>query len=164
MDAIKDIKAREILDSRGNPTLEVDVVLDSGAMGRAAIPSGASTGAREAVELRDGEKRYAGKGVHRAAEHACGPLLATVKGCDGLDQAGVDGLLLAADGTDNKSRFGANAILGVSLGTARAAATAKGVPLYRSWHREGGGLLPVPMLNILNVASMPTTTWTSRSS
>jgi enolase len=150
MDAIDHVKAREILDSRGNPTLEVDVVLSSGAMGRAAIPSGASTGVREAVELRDGEPRFGGKGVRRAMEHVCGPLLAAVKGCDGLDQVAVDKLLVAADGTDNKSKLGANAILGVSLGTARAAAVSSGMPLYRSWHRAGGGLLPVPMLNILN--------------
>ena len=150
MDAISEVRAREILDSRGNPTLEVDVTLASGSRGRAAIPSGASTGVREAVELRDGEARFAGKGVRRAMEHVIGPLFAAVKGQDGLNQAAIDACLVAADGTDNKSKLGANAILGVSLGTARAAAAAGDTPLYRYLHGDGGGLLPVPMLNILN--------------
>ncbi len=150
MDCIRDIKAREILDSRGNPTLEVDVELASGALGRAAIPSGASTGIREAVELRDGEARFGGKGVRKAVAHATGVLREAVMGCDALDQAGVDQRLLAADGTPNKVRLGANAILGVSLGAARAAAESCGVPLHRQLGSGEEILLPVPMMNILN--------------
>jgi enolase len=150
MDAIIDARGREILDSRGNPTLEVDVVLASGAQGRAAVPSGASTGVREAVELRDGDARYGGKGVRRAVANVAGPLLQAVKGENGLDQARVDQLLLAADGTENKSNLGANSILGVSLATARAAADSGGLPLYRYLENESASLLPVPMMNILN--------------
>lgn len=150
MDSIRDIKAREILDSRGNPTLEVDVLLESGAVGRAAIPSGASTGAREAVELRDGETRFAGRGVRKAVAHATGILREAVMGRDALDQGAVDEQLLAADGTPNKMRLGANAILGVSLGTARAAANSRGVSLHQQLGSGEEILLPVPMLNILN--------------
>ena len=132
MTAIADVHARQILDSRGNPTLEVDVTLEDGSMGRAAVPSGASTGAHEAVELRDGDKaRWGGKGVETAVRSVNGAIAESVVGMDAEDQAGLDAELIALDGTENKGRLGANAILGVSLATAKAAAEALGLPLYR---------------------------------
>jgi enolase len=147
-------KAREILDSRGNPTVEVDVRLEGGAFGRAAVPSGASTGAYEALELRDGDKkRYGGKGVLKAVENVNGPLAKRVVGMDALDQAAVDKAMIDLDGTENKDKFGANAILGISLAVARAAAQAAGVPLYHYLGGAGAAKLPVPMFNILNGGS-----------
>jgi enolase len=151
MSAITDIIAREILDSRGNPTIEVDVVLESGAMGRAAVPSGASTGAHEAVELRDGDKkRYGGKGVLKAVAFAGGEILDAVKGLESTDQVDLDEALIDLDGTPNKARLGANAILGVSLATAKASAEELGVPLYRYVGGVFARTLPVPMMNIIN--------------
>ena len=145
------VHAREILDSRGNPTLEVEVALDGGARGVAKVPSGASTGTHEAVELRDGDPvRYGGKGVRRAVDNVNGEIAAVVVGRDGADQEGVDAALLALDGTPNKGRLGANAILGVSLATAHAAAAASGKPLYASLGGESAVTLPVPMLNVIN--------------
>ena len=145
------IHGREILDSRGNPTVEVDVVLESGRVGRAAVPSGASTGAHEAVELRDGDKgRYGGKGVRKAVGHVNQEIAAALRGADAADQRGIDERLIHLDGTANKSRLGANAVLGVSLAAARAAALAADKPLYR-YLTEGGPLaMPVPLMNILN--------------
>ena len=151
MTAIVDVHARQILDSRGNPTVEVDVTLEDGSMGRAAVPSGASTGAHEAVELRDGDKsRWGGKGVGNAVRNVNGPIAEEVVGRDAEDQADIDAALIALDGTDNKGRLGANAILGVSLATAKAAADALGLPLYRYVGGVDANLLPVPMMNILN--------------
>src|SRR6478735_3214712 len=151
MTAIIDIHAREILDSRGNPTVEVDVTLEDGSMGRAAVPSGASTGAHEAVELRDGDKnRWGGKGVEKAVRAANGPIAEEVVGRDAEDQAGIDAAMIALDGTENKSRLGANAILGVSLAAAKAAADARGLPLYRYVGGVSARTLPVPMMNIIN--------------
>jgi enolase len=151
MSAIADIVAREILDSRGNPTIEVDVVLDSGAMGRAAVPSGASTGAHEAVELRDGDKsRYGGKGVRHAVAFAEGEILDSLGGMDPTEQVRIDNLMIDLDGTPNKGRLGANAILGVSLAVAKAAATDLGVPFYRYVGGVFARTLPVPMMNIVN--------------
>ncbi|HVM22611.1 MAG TPA: phosphopyruvate hydratase [Sphingomicrobium sp.] len=151
MTAIIDVHARQILDSRGNPTVEVDVTLEDGSMGRAAVPSGASTGAHEAVELRDGDKsRWGGKGVSRAVEAVNGAIAEEVVGLEAEDQAAIDAALLALDGSDNKGRLGANAILGVSLATAKAAADALGLPLYRYVGGVEANLLPVPMMNILN--------------
>jgi len=145
------VRAREILDSRGNPTVEVEVELECGAMGRAAVPSGASTGVHEALELRDGNKsRYGGKGVLQAVEHVNKEIAQAIAGLDALNQSGVDKAMLAADGTPNKSKFGANAILGASLAVARAAADAVGLPLYRYLGGVTAKLLPVPMFNILN--------------
>ncbi|MDD2705689.1 MAG: phosphopyruvate hydratase, partial [Acidocella sp.] len=150
MTAIADIVAREILDSRGNPTVEVDVLLESGAFGRAAVPSGASTGAHEAVELRDGDKsRYNGKGVLKAIEAVEGEILETIGGLDAEDQIGIDNILIDLDGTPNKSRLGANAILGVSLALAKAAAVDNGLPLYRYVGGVSARTLPVPMMNIV---------------
>ena len=150
MNAILDIKAREILDSRGNPTVEVDVLLDNGGFGRAAVPSGASTGAYEAVELRDGDKaRYSGKGVSKACAAASGELLDHLQG-KSFDQKGLDAAMCALDGTDNKARLGANSILGVSLAFAKAVANADGVPLFEAVGGQGAHLLPMPMMNILN--------------
>jgi len=149
--AIIHIKGREILDSRGNPTVEVDVRLQGGAFGRAAVPSGASTGTYEALELRDGDKtRYGGKGVLKAVENVNGPLAKRLAGMDALDQAAVDRAMIELDGTQNKDRFGANAILGISLAVARAAARMSGMPLYRYLGGAGAAILPVPMFNILN--------------
>jgi enolase len=149
--AINRIWAREILDSRGNPTLEVDVRLGNGAWARAAVPSGASTGTHEAVELRDGdETRYGGKGVQRAVEHVNKEIAKAISGRDALDQSNVDRTMVELDGTPNKGRFGANAILSVSLAVARAAANALGLPLYRHLGGETARILPVPMFNILN--------------
>ena len=151
MTAITSVHARQILDSRGNPTVEVDVALEDGSLGRAAVPSGASTGAHEAVELRDGDKgRWGGKGVSKAVAAANGEIAAAVIGRDAADQAGLDEAMIALDGTANKGRLGANSILGVSLATAKAAAASKGVPLYRYVGGEEATLLPVPMMNILN--------------
>jgi enolase len=151
MSAIVDIVAREILDSRGNPTVEVDVTLDGGAMGRAAVPSGASTGAHEAVELRDGDKtRYGGKGVRKAVEAVNGEIHAALAGLDAADQVKIDRIMIDLDGTPNKARLGANAILGVSLAVARAAAEDAGLPLYRYVGGAAAHLLPVPMMNIVN--------------
>ena len=145
------IQGREILDSRGNPTVEVDVVLEAGDIGRAAVPSGASTGAHEAVELRDGDKsRYGGKGVRNAVGHVNKEIAAALRGAEASDQRGIDERLINLDGTANKSRLGANAVLGVSLAVARAAALAAGQPLYRYLAGDGELLLPVPMMNILN--------------
>lgn len=150
MSAIIDITAREILDSRGNPTVEVDVLLEDGAMGRAAVPSGASTGAHEAVELRDGDKRYGGKGVLKAVEAVNGEIFEALVGLDATQQVDIDGVMLDMDGTDNKSRLGANAILGVSLAIAHAAASSVGQPLYRYIGGTSARVLPVPMMNIIN--------------
>ena len=150
MTAIATIAGREILDSRGNPTVEVDVVLKDGAFGRAAVPSGASTGAHEAHELRDGGSRYGGKGVRKAVEAVNGEIRQALTGFDADDQRGLDDRLRALDGTENKKRLGANAILGVSLATAKAAARSHGLPLYRYLGGEEANLLPVPMMNILN--------------
>jgi enolase len=151
MSAIADITAREILDSRGNPTVEVDVILDSGAMGRAAVPSGASTGAHEAVELRDGDKaRFGGKGVQRAVEAVEGEIFDAIGGMDASEQVAIDETMIDLDGTPNKSRLGANAILGVSLAIAKAAADEIGLPLYRYLGGVYARTLPVPMMNIIN--------------
>lgn len=148
MSKIKDVIGREILDSRGNPTVEVDVILESGVMGRAAVPSGASTGVREALELRDGGDRFMGKGVLKAVEHVNNELRDLVIGMDALDQKALDYAMIKLDGTENKERFGANAILGVSMATMRAAANYKGLPLYK--YIGEGTTLPVPMMNIIN--------------
>ena len=151
MSAIAEVRAREILDSRGNPTVEVEVELESGAMGRAGVPSGASTGAHEAVELRDGDKkRYGGKGVRKAVEHVVKEIGPAVLGFDAADQPGIDAALIELDGTQNKGRLGANAILGVSLACAHASAAALDLPLYRYIGGVGARTLPVPMFNILN--------------
>jgi enolase len=148
---ITNVKAREILDSRGNPTVEVEVALADGSFGRAGVPSGASTGVYEALELRDGDPgRYAGKGVLKAVGHVNGEIAAAVNGLDATDQAGVDRALIALDGTESKSKLGANAILGVSMACARAAAASRGLPLYRHLGGDSARLLPVPMFNILN--------------
>ncbi len=151
MSVITDISALEILDSRGNPTVEVEVVLESGATGRAAVPSGASTGAHEAVELRDGDKkRFGGKGVQKAVHHVEGEILEALAGMEGTDQVAIDEALIALDGTANKARLGANAMLGVSLAVARAAAEDVGLPLYRYVGGVFARTLPVPMMNIVN--------------
>jgi enolase len=151
MTYIEDILGREVLDSRGNPTVEVEVVLESEAVGRAMVPSGASTGAHEALELRDGDKaRYGGKGVLQAVEHINDEIAEGLLGWDALDQAGIDDFLVSLDGTPNKERLGANALLGVSLAVAKAAAEALGLPLYRYLGGVSACTLPVPMMNILN--------------
>jgi enolase 1/2/3 len=151
MAAIIDILAREILDSRGNPTIEVDVLLDDGAFGRAAVPSGASTGSHEAVELRDGDtSRYMGKGVLKAVKAVEGDIFEALSGMDGEDQLAIDKIMCELDGTDNKSRLGANAILGVSLALAKASAQSADLPLYRYIGGASAHLLPVPMMNIIN--------------
>jgi enolase len=150
MSGIIDIVGREILDSRGNPTVEVEVTLDSGAFGRAAVPSGASTGAHEAVERRDGGARYGGKGVQGAVDAVNGDLFDALSGLDADDQAGIDGIMCDLDGTPNKANLGANAILGVSLAVAKAAAVDAGLPLYRYVGGVGARTLPVPMMNIVN--------------
>ena len=148
---IKKVHAREILDSRGNPTVEVETTLADGSFGRAAVPSGASTGVYEALELRDGDKgRYLGKGVLKAVEHVNIDIAEVVRGLDALDQAGVDRAMLALDGTEYKSKLGANAVLGVSMAVARAAAASSKLPLYRYLGGASANLLPVPMFNILN--------------
>jgi len=150
MTAIVDIIGREILDSRGNPTVEVDVHLEDGSFGRAAVPSGASTGAHEAVELRDGGARYLGKGVEKAVEAVNGEIFDAIGGLDAEDQLKIDEAMIALDGTANKARLGANAILGVSLATAKAAAQSSGLSLYRYVGGAGARVLPVPMMNIIN--------------
>ena len=151
MSSIEDIQAREILDSRGNPTVEVDVILEDGGFGRAAVPSGASTGAFEAVELRDGEKeRYGGKGVMKAVDAVNFEIFDALAGADAMDQAGLDQAMIELDGTENKARLGANAILGVSMAAARAAADSAGMPLWRYLGGVHAHLLPTPMMNIMN--------------
>ncbi|HRP29451.1 MAG TPA: phosphopyruvate hydratase [Burkholderiaceae bacterium] len=151
MSAIVDIVGREILDSRGNPTVECDVLLESGTMGRAAVPSGASTGSREAIELRDGDKsRYLGKGVLKAVEHINTEISESVLGLDASEQAFLDRTLIDLDGSDNKGRLGANALLAVSMAVARAAAEESGLPLYRYFGGSGGMQMPVPMMNVIN--------------
>ncbi|TBR12227.1 MAG: phosphopyruvate hydratase [Rugosibacter sp.] len=151
MSAIVDVVAREILDSRGNPTVEADVLLESGIMGRAAVPSGASTGSREAIELRDGDTgRYLGKGVERAVENVNTEISETIIGLDAEEQAFIDQSLIELDGTDNKSRLGANAILAVSMAVAKAAAEEAGLPLYRYFGGSGPMQMPVPMMNVIN--------------
>jgi enolase len=150
MSQIERVHARQILDSRGNPTVEVEVALRSGALGRAAVPSGASTGEFEATELRDGGERWHGKGVTRAVANVDGEIAGTVTGIDASDQKGLDEALIALDGTPNKSRLGANAILGVSLAAAHAQAAEEGLPLWRYLGGEAAHVLPVPMMNVLN--------------
>ena len=150
MSEIVSVVGREILDSRGNPTVEVEVVLDSGASGRAAVPSGASTGEHEAVELRDGGERYLGKGVRTAVGFVNSEIADVLLGVDALDQRFVDDELIALDGTDNKARLGANAVLGTSLAVAKAAADDLGLPLYRYVGGPNAHVLPVPMMNVLN--------------
>src|SRR3954469_18239944 len=151
MSSIVDIVAREILDSRGNPTVEADVLLESGAMGRAAVPSGASTGSREAIELRDGEaKRYGGKGVLKAVEHVNTEISEAIVGLDASEQAFIDKTLIELDGTENKARIGANATLAVSMAAAKAAAEESGLPLYRYFGGAGPMQMPVPMMNVIN--------------
>ena len=164
MSLIETIHAREILDSRGNPTVEVDVWLDDGAFGRAAVPSGASTGEHEALELRDGDaSRFGGKGVLAAVAnvHDAAPLL---EGVDAYDQRTVDRLVVEHDGSDDRSTLGANAILGVSLAVAKAAADSQGLPLWRSLGGPNAHVLPIPMCNVINEAPTPTTSSRSRSS
>lgn len=150
MTAITNILAREVLDSRGNPTVEVEVLLETGATGRAIVPSGASTGEHEAVELRDGGKRFLGKGVLQAVSNVNNEIRDLLLGLDGLDQQAIDKKIIALDGTENKSRLGANALLGVSLAVARAASSARNLPLYKSVGGDDAKTLPVPMMNVLN--------------
>src|SRR5690606_12393252 len=151
MSSIVDIVAREILDSRGNPTVEADVLLESGVSGRAAVPSGASTGTREAIELRDGDKgRYGGKGVLKAVEHVNTEICEAIVGLDAMEQSFIDQTLIDLDGTENKSRLGANALLAVSLAVSKAAAEESGLPLYRYLGGAGRMQLPVPMMNVIN--------------
>ncbi|MBF1237455.1 MAG: phosphopyruvate hydratase, partial [Lautropia mirabilis] len=151
MSTIVDIIGREIIDSRGNPTVECDVLLESGVMGRAAVPSGASTGSREAIELRDGDaKRYGGKGVLKAVENINTEISEAVLGLDATEQAYVDRTLIELDGTDNKANLGANAMLAVSMAVARAAAEESGLPLYRYFGGSGQMSLPAPMMNVIN--------------
>src|ERR1044071_7530956 len=151
MSTIYDIQAREVLDSRGNPTVEVDVILAGGAVGRAAVPSGASTGEHEAIELRDGDKkRYLGKGVSRAVKNVTDKILPALQGVDALDQLTVDRIMLDLDGTETKSKLGANAILAVSLANAKAAAEAIGIPLFKYLGGPNAKVLPVPMANVIN--------------
>src|ERR1700744_58376 len=149
MSTIYDIQAREIIDSRGNPTIEVDVMLAGGAVGRAAVPSGASTGEHEAIELRDGDnKRFLGKGVRKAVKNVTEKILPAVRGVDALDQLTVDRVMLDLDGTETKSKLGANAILAVSLANAKAAAEALGVPLFKYLGGTNAKVLPVPMAHV----------------
>ena len=150
MSTIEQVIGREVLDSRGNPTVEVEVVLNSGSVGRAIVPSGASTGSFEAVELRDGAERYRGKGVQRAVANVNGEIADMLDGFDALDQRGVDLALIDADGTPNKARLGANAVLGVSLATAKAAAEELGLPLFRYVGGSDAHVLPLPMMNVVN--------------
>src|SRR6185369_11323796 len=151
MSTIYDIQAREVLDSRGNPTVEVDVILAGGAVGRAAVPSGASTGEHEAIELRDGDKnRFGGKGVSKAVKNVTGKILPALAGVDALDQLTVDRIMLELDGTETKSKLGANAILAVSLANAKAAAEAIGIPLFKYLGGPNAKVLPVPMANVIN--------------
>src|SRR5882762_6439541 len=149
--AIASLHAREILDSRGNPTIEVDCMLEDGALGRAAVPSGASTGEHEAIELRDGDaRRYRGKGVLKAVRNVAETIAPAVLGMDAFDQAGLDARLIALDGTPNKGKLGANALLGVSMAVAHAAAAALDVPLYRHLGGVHAHVLPVPLMNVVN--------------
>src|SRR5690348_7963477 len=151
MSAIVDVIAREILDSRGNPTVEADVLLESGVLGRAAVPSGASTGSREAIELRDGDTgRFGGKGVLKAVEHINTEICEAIIGVDATEQSFVDHTLIDLDGTENKSRLGANAILSVSMAVAKAAAEESGLPLHRYLGGAGAMSMPVPMMNVIN--------------
>src|SRR6266536_632695 len=151
MSTIADIQAREIIDSRGNPTIEVDVLLANGAVGRAAVPSGASTGEHEALELRDGDpKRYGGKGVAKAVKNVTQRILPTLRGVDALDQLSVDRIMIELDGTETKSKLGANAILAVSLANAKAAAESLGLPLFKYLGGPNAKVLPVPMANVIN--------------
>src|SRR4051812_31124511 len=150
MSTIEHVSGREVLDSRGNPTIEVEVFLESGAKGRAIVPSGASTGAHEAVELRDGGDRYGGKGVRAAVANVDGDIADAVEGLEALDQRGIDSALIDLDGTDNKGRLGANAILGVSMAVAKAAADELELPLYRYVGGANAHVLPVPMMNVIN--------------
>ncbi|MFY8115676.1 MAG: phosphopyruvate hydratase, partial [Rhabdaerophilum sp.] len=150
MTLIVDVLSREILDSRGNPTVEVDIVLEDGSFGRAAVPSGASTGAHEAAELRDGGARYLGKGVQKAVDHVVTEISEAIVGMDAEDQTAIDQVMIELDGTKNKKRLGANAILGVSLAVAKAAAESRGLPLYRYVGGVSARTLPVPMMNIVN--------------
>src|SRR5437879_10941969 len=151
MSTIYDIQAREILDSRGNPTVEVDVILVGGAVGRAAVPSGASTGEHEAIELRDGnKKRFLGKGVRKAVANVTGKILPALKGVDALDQLSVDRIMIELDGTETKSKLGANAILAVSLANAKAAAESLRLPLFKYLGGPNAKVLPVPMANVIN--------------
>ena len=151
MSSIVDVVAREILDSRGNPTIEADVLLESGSMGRAAVPSGASTGSREAIELRDGDaRRYGGKGVLKAVEHVNTEISEAIVGLDASEQAFIDKTLIELDGTENKARLGANALLAVSMAVARGAAEEAGLPLYRYFGGSGAMQMPVPMMNVVN--------------
>ena len=151
MSAIVDVVAREILDSRGNPTVEADVLLESGVMGRAAVPSGASTGSREAIELRDGDtSRYLGKGVLQAIENVNTEIAEAIIGLDAEEQAFIDKTLIDLDGSDNKSRLGANAMLAVSMAVAKSAAEEAGLPLYRYFGGMGAMAMPVPMMNVIN--------------
>ncbi|MDH4324458.1 MAG: enolase, partial [Betaproteobacteria bacterium] len=151
MSSIVDVVAREILDSRGNPTVEADVLLESGSMGRAAVPSGASTGRREAIELRDGDaRRYAGKGVLKAVEHVNTEISEAIVGLDASEQGFIDKTLIDLDGTENKSRLGANALLAVSMAVAKGAAEESGLPLYRYFGGSGPMQMPVPMMNVVN--------------
>ena len=150
MAAIVDVHAREILDSRGNPTVEVDVYLEEGAFGRAAVPSGASTGAHEMLELRDGDGRYGGKGVQKAVEAVNGEIADVLSGAEANGQANIDQMMLTLDGTENKSRLGANAMLGASLAVAHAAANSHELPLFKYIGGVWANLLPVPMMNIVN--------------
>ncbi len=150
MTGIAEVRGRQVVDSRGNPTVEVDVVLDGGARGRVAIPSGASTGVHEAVELRDGGSEWGGKGVSRAVDNVNGEIADAVRGVDARDQEAIDRAMIELDGTPNKGRLGANAILGVSLATAKAAAAAAGLPLWRHLGGERASTLPVPMMNVIN--------------
>lgn len=153
MPEIKDIRAREILDSRGNPTVEVDVELFDGSFGSAAVPSGASTGSFEALELRDGDQRYLGKGVQKAVKNVTSKILPVIKHFDALDQTGIDQAMIKLDGTENKAHLGANAMLGVSLAVAKAAANSLDLPLYRYLGGVNAKVLPVPMMNIINGGS-----------
>ena len=165
MAIVERIKARQILDSRGNPTVEVEILLEDGSRGRAAVPSGASTGTHEALELRDGDaQRFLGKGVQRAVDHVRDVIAPTLIGMDATDQSAVDSALLALDGTPLKTHLGANAILAVSLATARAAAQAHDLPLYRYLGGVSATTLPVPLMNIINGGAHADTTSTSRSS
>src|ERR1051325_5478819 len=158
MTAIVDVVAREILDSRGNPTIEADVVLESGVSGRAAVPSGASTGSREAIELRDGDAaRYLGKGVLKAVEHINTEVCEAIIGLDASEQAFIDRTMIDLDGTDNKSRLGANAILAVSCAVAKAAAEEASLPLYRYLGGAGGTQLPVALMNVIHGGAHSTT-------
>ena len=170
MSRIADVQGRQVLDSRGNPTVEVDVVLDSGVLGRAIVPSGASTGVHEAVELRDGGAAWGGKGVSQAVANVNGELAAAVRGTDARDQAALDRTLIDIDGTPNKGRLGANAILGVSLAAAKASAADEGVSLFRYLGGADAATLPVPMLNVINGGVHAATTrstcrssWSSQS-